>query len=119
MCEYCRIHEEDAGYEHQLDHIISRKHDGESAADNLAYCCIICNRYKGTDIASVDPETGEAVRLFNPRQDSWWEHFQLEGPLIRALTPIAGVTVRLLRLNAPERLEERRILQSLGRYPNR
>ncbi len=77
-CEYCRIHEDDAGYEHQVDHVISRMHNGKSVAQNLAYACVICNRRKGSDIASIDPATGEMVRLFNPRQDSWFEHFELE-----------------------------------------
>jgi hypothetical protein len=117
ICEYCRLHEEDSGYDHQVDHIISRKHDGKSVAHNLAYSCVVCNRYKGTDIASVDPATGGVVRLFNPRTDLWSEHFQLDGPLIRPVTGIAVVTIRLLRLNAPERVAEREILQLLGTYP--
>jgi 5-methylcytosine-specific restriction endonuclease McrA len=39
------------GFPHQVDHIVSRKHGGESTSDNLAYACVIYNRYKGTDIA--------------------------------------------------------------------
>lgn len=50
-CEYCLIHELEVGFPHQVDHIVSRKHGGESTSDNLAYAYVICNRYKGTDIA--------------------------------------------------------------------
>jgi hypothetical protein len=25
-CEYCLIHENDAGFPHQVDHVVSRKH---------------------------------------------------------------------------------------------
>jgi hypothetical protein len=29
-CEYCLIHEDAAGFPHQADHIVSRKHGGSS-----------------------------------------------------------------------------------------
>jgi len=29
--------------------------------DNLALCCTVCNRFKGSDIASVDPDTGQVT----------------------------------------------------------
>ena len=67
-CEYCLVHEDNAGFPHQIDHIISRKHGGSSGVGNLAYACILCNRYKGTDIASID-HSGRAIRLFDPRRD--------------------------------------------------
>ena len=109
-CEYCLIHENDAGFPHQVDHVVSRKHGGTSAFDNLAYACILCNRYKGSDVASINPKTGEAVRLFHPRQDRWTDHFRLDADFIEPLTDAGGATVRLLRLNAAERLAERRLL---------
>jgi hypothetical protein len=87
--------------------------------DNLAYACALCNRNKGTDLASVEPETGEIVRFYNPRKDRWTDHFRLaeDGITIAALTPLGGVTVRILGLNAPERLLERSALREIGRYP--
>ena len=115
--EYCLIHEDDAGFSHQVDHIVSRKHGGSSAADNLAYACVICNRHKRSDVASIDPRTGGIVRLFNPRSDHWADHFQLEGAVIEPVSSIGSATASLLRLNAPERISERALLQSLGRYP--
>jgi len=116
-CEYCLIHEDDAGFPHQVDHILSRKHGGSSASNNLAYACVICNRLKGSDVASIDPRTGGIVRLFDPRSDRWADHFRLEGAVIEPVSSIGSATVRLLRLNAPERTSERGLLQSLGRYP--
>jgi 5-methylcytosine-specific restriction endonuclease McrA len=53
-CEYCRIHENSAGFSHQVDHVISRKHGGSSNTGNPAYACVLCNRYKGTDVAALD-----------------------------------------------------------------
>ena len=118
-CEYCLIHQDDAGFPHQVDHIVSRKHGGSSTLANLAYACIICNRYKGSDVASLEPRSGKVVRLFDPRRDRWADHFRIDGAQIDPVTDIGSTTVRLLRLNAPERILERRLLQSLGRYPQR
>ena len=116
-CEYCLLHEEDSGFSHEVDHIISRKHGGSSEMDNLAFSCLTCNRNKGTDVASVKPTTGEALRLFDPRSDRWTDHFRLKGATIEAITETAAVTIRILRMSDPERVSERRILQALGRYP--
>ena len=115
-CEYCRIHEDDAIYAHEVDHVVSRQHGGETVAANLAYACMICNRLKGTNLSSVTT-SGDLVRLFDPRLHKWEEHFRLEGAVIQPLSPIAEVTTRLLRLNTAERVVRRGILQQLGRYP--
>lgn len=34
-CEYCLIREDEAGFAHQVDHVVSRKHGGSSDFDNL------------------------------------------------------------------------------------
>jgi len=36
ICEYCLIHEDEAHYGCQVDHITSVKHGGLATADNLA-----------------------------------------------------------------------------------
>ena len=116
-CEYCLIHEDDAYFAHEPDHIISEKHGGQATADNLALACFFCNRHKGSDIASLDPETGCLTPLFNPRTQHWSDHFVLEGPIIRPLTPEGRVTIIILQLNHPDRLFERQVLIAAGRYP--
>jgi hypothetical protein len=116
-CEYCLYPEDRSAFAHQVDHIVSRKHGGSSTVDNLAYCCIFCNRYKGSDVAAIDAQTGEAVRLFHPRRDRWSAHFRISGATIEPLTPEGEVTARLLRFNQAERIVERAILQSAGHYP--
>jgi hypothetical protein len=116
-CEYCLIHEDDCGFNVEVDHIVSRKHDGPSSSENLAYACSPCNRYKGTDVAAIDPRTGTVLRLFHPRRDRWDDHFKIVGAVIEPITGIGEATVRLLRMNASERVAERNLLQTLGRYP--
>ena len=99
------------------DHIIARKHRGPTQEDNLAWACYLCNLLKGTDLASVDIETGQVVRLFNPRLDNWAEHFRLKDGGIVPLTPIGRVTEYLLQFNQPQSMQERRMLIVAGRYP--
>jgi HNH endonuclease len=116
-CEYCRLRENDVRLAHEVDHIVASKHRGKTQDDNLALACFVCNRYKGSDIASIDIETGQVVRLFNPRTDSWSDHFEYDGARIVPLTSVGRVTEHLLQLNRRERLRVREILILGGRYP--
>ena len=115
--EYCGVHEEDVWAPHEPDHIIAEQHGGRTAAENLAYACFHCNRHKGTNLASVDPESGQPVFLFQPRRDVWSDHFQIDGARIIGLTATGRTTSALLKFNAPERLESRRLLVLARRYP--
>lgn len=117
-CEYCLIHTEDVFLPHEVDHIIAKKHGGQTAEDNLALACFLCNRFKGADLASVDPATGNVIRLFHPRKDRWSDHFRVEGAVIIPLTPEGDVTTRLLQFNRSESVELRKFLISSGRYPS-
>jgi hypothetical protein len=45
--------------------------------------------------------------LYHPRLDFWADHFWTDGRQIIGLTPQGQATARLLRFNAPERLDER------------
>ncbi|MBW4544532.1 MAG: HNH endonuclease [Symplocastrum torsivum CPER-KK1] len=109
-CEYCLISEATTFAPHEIDHIIAEKHGGLTEAENLALLCTLCDKHKGSDIASIDAETTEVVPLYNPRRDKWHEHFQLSGAEFIPLTPKGRVTVRLLQLNRPDRVEERKLL---------
>jgi HNH endonuclease len=110
------IHEDDAAFSHEVDHVISQQHGGVTTVENLAYACMLCNRLKGTNLASV-ALSGQVVTLFNPRSDQWNDHFRLNAAVIEPLTPAAEATARVLRLNDAKRVVERTVLQRLGRYP--
>jgi 5-methylcytosine-specific restriction endonuclease McrA len=112
LCEYCLISETFTLAEHEVDHIIAIKHGGETVSQNLALCCTLCNRHKGSDISSIDPESGRLTPLFNPRLDRWNDHYQLQSGEILPLTAVGRVTLRLLRLNRPQRIRERRLFQA-------
>ena len=113
-CEYCLIPEIAVLFGHQVDHIIAEKHGGLTDADNLALACIVCNKYKGSDIASIDLETNEVIRLYHPRRDIWHEHFVLSDAKILPLSAIGRVTSNLLQLNRAERIAERKLLIAAG-----
>lgn len=117
QCEYCLLAEDDAFLPHEPDHVVAVKHGGATEPANLALACFDCNRFKGSDLASLDPETGSLTPLFNPRVDDWSAHFATEGGAIVPRTPSARVTVALLRLNLPVRVEVRQELADRGRWP--
>lgn len=113
-CEYCLIPEAVTFAAHCIDHVIAEKHGGATDADNLACSCTLCNLHKGTDLTSIDPDTGMIVPLFNPRRDNWADHFRVAENRIEALSPIGRVTVRLLQFNLIHRIAERKQLIAAG-----
>lgn len=116
-CEYCLLHQSDTSFTHAVDHIIALRHGGLTIPANLALACINCNRNKGNDLTTLDPLTNTIVRLFDPREQNWYEHFVLVGARIVGLTPTGRATVTLLRINDRIRLQEREQLLADGRYP--
>jgi hypothetical protein len=107
-CEYCRLSQHDAlSFRFHIEHVRPRQHGGTDHPDNLALACPNCNWSKGPNITAVDPQTDTVVPIFNPRTDTWDDHFSVQGAEIRGRTLIGRATVRLLRFNAPDRLEIR------------
>ena len=116
-CEYCLLPQAVSLYTHEVDHIIAEKHRGETVLENLCLACLECNRAKGSDFGSFDPETGEITLLYNPRQQSWEEHFRLDGARIVPLSPEGRVTAFVLKLNDEIRVRARQGLLEAGKYP--
>lgn len=106
-CEYCHLSATLSFYPHEVDHVIALKHGGTTTANNLALACWRCNRYKGSDLGSFDPQTGGYSFLFNPRTQVWESHFVQQEAQILGQTPEGRTTVHLLKLNAPDRITER------------
>jgi hypothetical protein len=108
--------ESEAVVPHEPDHIMATQHGGQTTRENLAYACFDCNRTKGSNISSLDPDTGTLTPLFNPRQHRWTDHFSWNGPSIEPLTAVGRATAFFLRFNDPVQVEIRANLQSQGRY---
>jgi hypothetical protein len=114
-CEYCRLPDWLPPLEpFHLEHIVARQHGGQTEAENLAWACHRCNRHKGPNLTSIDPETGEIVPLFHPRRAAWSSHFALRGFRLVGLTPIGRASVALLQVNAERRVERRAELVKRG-----
>jgi hypothetical protein len=116
-CEYCLIHQDFSIYTHEIDHIIAVKHGGQTLLENLALSCLPCNRHKGSDFATLDPNNGEIIRLFNPRLQVWDEHFTLKNAEIIGITDIGQATSRLLMFNTSSRMRSRKSLIDQSLYP--
>ena len=107
-CEYCQLPEEYSFSSYEVDHIIAEQHGGETELKNLSYACMICNRKKGPNLTSIDPQTDEITILFNPRTQQWSEHFHLnKNGTLTGQTAAGRTTISLLKLNDSERVHER------------
>lgn len=117
-CEYCLFGGGRQPVDFQIDHIVAIKHSGGDENDNLCLACTECNSFKGADVAAIDPLTGEATRLFNPRNQNWSEHFQINPDAsLSGISPEGRATVLVLRLNEAPRVEQRFGERLLGNYP--
>jgi hypothetical protein len=118
-CGYCRTSSAITGERHTIEHIIPTARGGLSEEDNLWISCRRCNRAKGVQVDAIDPETGRRVPLFNPRSQSWKEHFAWsgDGVLVVGLTSIGRATVAALQMNHPDMVSARRFWSSVGWHP--
>ena len=116
-CEYCQLPQACSTLPHELDHIRARKHGGPTSLENLCLACAYCNAAKGPNLTGYDPATGELTALFHPRTQVWTEHFEWKGPVLVGKTSAARATIDVLKLNAPERVEHRRLLMLAGAFP--
>jgi hypothetical protein len=115
-CEYCHLPQTGSNIPFEIDHVISRKHGGRTAAGNLALACWYCNTFKGADLSGIDPITRKLTRLFNPRRHRWDWHFHYEGPLLRGRTAIGRTTIQVLQINCEEAIALRESLIAEGRF---
>jgi hypothetical protein len=114
-CEYCRLPDDRSFFAFHIDHVISLKHGGKTTADNLAFACSICNVNKGSDVATFLDNPEQSIRFFNPRRDRWTDYFFAQSTgLLMAKTDIGRATIKILNLNHPDSIIERRELIRLG-----
>ena len=102
-----------------MDHIVPQASSGGDEPENLALCCKSCNIRKGDHISGIDPESREETLLFNPRQDTWNEHFDFDVGrfLLLGRTPRGRATIDQLRMNTSYQIEARKYWVEAGLYP--
>lgn len=117
-CEYCLVPEAYHPIPHfHVEHIFSQKHGGLTELPNLALACPECNWKKGTIIGSRKHPRGKFIRLFNPRDDVWQQHFGFNWAIVRPKTEIGEITCKILGLNDDFRISFREYLMLRGVYP--
>jgi hypothetical protein len=117
-CEYCRLHEADLPlYPFHVEHIIARKHHGDSDPRNLAWSCHECNFAKSSNLSGRDAVTGRLVALFNPRRQRWKRHFAWDGARLVGQTMCGRATIDVLNINQPHRIDLRELLVIAGLFP--
>lgn len=95
--------------------------NGGDDALNLCLSCSSCNLSKGVALYALDPETGGSVALFNPRVDTWSDHFEwVDGGLrLAGKTAIGRATIVRLRMNQDRVVRARGNWILAGNHPPR
>ena len=116
-CEYCGLSQAGQVATFHIDHVVPRVAGGATVSDNLALACVSCSLRKAAKMDVVDPETGEVVRLFNPRHMNWVEHFRWRDAWLIPLTSIGRATLHSLALNRALMVAIRSEEIERGRHP--
>ena len=116
-CEYCLMHQALQGASFHVEHIMPASLGGATELHNLAWACPSCNLHKSSRIEATDPNSGDSVRLFNPRTDRWLDHFRWEGYRVEGLTDTGRATVVALMLNSFRRLLIRQAEEGFDLFP--
>lgn len=100
-CGYCLSPQHLVMARLEIEHIFPLAKGGSDDETNLWLACPICNGHKSAKIDGVDPIRKTSVPLFNPRTQSWHEHFAWtdDGLRIEGLTSIGRATVVALHLS--------------------
>ena len=118
-CEYCHYPQVACYAVFHVDHFTPQSQSGATGFDNLVFACPTCNASKHAKVRAGDRVTGRMVPLFNPRTDSWHDHFiwSHNGLTLLAKTPTGRATIRALRMNRRGVAILRSMLIELGLHP--
>jgi hypothetical protein len=103
----------------EVDHIVPEADGGETIESNLCLACSPCNDRKNDRTVALDPDTKALVRLFNPNQEVWTEHFSWDETRTRVvgLTPTGRGTLAALSLNRVWLVQARLVWAKAGWHP--
>src|SRR5690348_12482131 len=100
-CGYCLSPQHLVMARLEIEHILPLAQGGTDDEVNLWLACPICNGHKSDKTEDIDPMSGERAPLFNPRTQSWFDHFEWASDGIRILgkSPVGRATVAALHLS--------------------
>lgn len=118
-CGYCLAHQDYVPWVLEIDHIVPKAKGGSDDEENLWLACHTCNLYKSSQTHGRDPMTGRRVKLFNPRQQKWQQHFAWseDGTHVVGRTVCGRATVIALNLNNLISVTVRRNWVTAGWHP--
>jgi HNH endonuclease len=114
LCEYCHSPEKISTSRFTLDHLQPRSLGGSDTEENLALACNRCNQHRYNFVVGRDIETAAILPLFNPRTQSWSEHFiwTVDATKIIGTTAIGRATCDRLDMNDEKYKGERSIQEA-------
>ncbi len=118
-CGYCLTPQEIISMPFEIEHIRPIADGGSDDEENLWLACRNCNGFKHAKTKAIDPITKEEISLFNPRTQSWFEHFEFSEDKTEIIgkTSCGRATVIALRLNFEQAINARKLWASVGWYP--
>jgi hypothetical protein len=118
-CEYCRAPELVFNFPFEIEHILPTCRGGDDADFNLALACRSCNLRKGVRTTGIDLISEAEIALFNPRQNHWSEHFEVDSKSgqINSKTLTGRVTITALEMNSPLQITARQLWIRLRLFP--
>ncbi len=118
LCEYCQT-AQIIVVTMEVDHIVPLATGGETQVDNLCLTCRGCNSFKQDFQSGFDADSDREVPLFNPRNQTWGDHFRWsdDGTRIMGLTSIGRATINRLRMNRDGVVAARRLWVQAAWHP--
>lgn len=119
LCEYCGYPEHACYATFHCDHCVPHSASGATVLANLAWACPTCNAAKAHRTLALDPLARKLAPLFNPRQQSWDDHFPWSPDWLHIVgkTPTGRATVECVRMNRTAARRIRLLLVTLGLHP--
>lgn len=117
-CEYCQT-PKTIVIHMQIDHVVPESAGGSTKPDNLCLACINCNAHKSVFQDAFDSVTQTFVPLFNPRSQTWSDHFVwvAGNTKIQGITDIGRATVERLNMNEKRVVQARQKWVQAGWHP--
>jgi hypothetical protein len=118
-CEYCHAPQRVSGYRFHVEHIDPIAEGGSDALPNRALACATCNLAKSDRTTGVDPRTNAEVPLFNPRMQTWEDHFRWgkDRQTLIGRTATGRATIAALDMNSELHREARCLWFETGWLP--
>jgi len=111
------MHDSLQGATFHVEHVIPRSAGGTWDLSNLAWACPSCNLHKSNRVSVVLDGSLAPVSLFNPRENSWAEHFDWDDYSLVGKTVCGNATIDALHLNTERRQRIRQAEQLFGLFP--